>query len=93
MKQLNQVLIEGLLKRYTPDTYLLTNGKYFSIIVYIIKDTLKKKLSEEIQDTAKTVRVVGSLKCFCNVKCFYNIYYIDADSVEVKPSEVHKKQG
>ena len=55
--------------------------------MYIIKDTLKEKLSEEIQDTAKTVRVVGSLKCFCN------IYYIDADSVEVKPSEVHKEQG
>ena len=86
MEQLNQVLIEGLLKRYTPDAYLLTNGKYLSIIVYIIKDTLKEKLSEEIQDTAKTVRVVGSLKCFCN------IYYIDADSVEVKPSEVHKEQ-
>ena len=79
MKQLNQVIIEGLLKRYTPDVYLLTNDKCSSIIVYIIKDTVKEKLSEEIQDTAKTVRVVGSLKCFCNV------YYIDADFVEVKP--------
>lgn len=79
MKQLNQVLIEGLLKRYTPDTYLLTNDKCSSIIVYIIKDIVKEKLSKEIQDTAKTVRVVGSLKCFCNV------YYIGADSVEVKP--------
>ena len=67
MKQLNQVLIEGLLTRSTPDVYHLTNDGCLSITVYIV------------QDTAKTVRVVGSLKRLDN------IYYIDAESVEVKP--------
>lgn len=79
MKQLNQVLIEGLLTRYTPDAYLLTNDKCLSIAVYIVKDTVKEKLRKEIQDNAKTVRVVGSLERLDNM------YYIDADFVEVKP--------
>ena len=79
MKQLNQVLIEGLLTRSTPDVYHLTNDGCLSITVYIVKDTVKEKLRKEIQDTAKTVRVVGSLKRLDN------IYYIDAESVEVKP--------
>lgn len=79
MRQLNQVLIEGLLTRSTPDAYHLTNDECLSITVYIVKDTVKEKLSEEIQDKAKTVRIVGSLKRLDNM------YYIDAESVEVKP--------
>lgn len=79
MKQLNQVLIEGLLTRSTPDVYHLTNDNCLSITVYIVKDTVKEKLRKEIQDKAKTVRVVGSLKHLDNM------YYIDAESVEVKP--------
>lgn len=79
MKQLNQVLIEGLLTRSTPDVYHLTNDNCLSITVYIVKDTVKEKLRKEIQDEAKTVRVVGSLKRLDNM------YYIDAESVEVKP--------
>lgn len=79
MKQLNQVLIEGLLTRSTPDVYHLTNDRCLSITVYIVKDTVKEKLRKEIQDEAKTVRVVGSLKRLDNM------YYIDAESVEVKP--------
>lgn len=79
MKQLNQVLIEGLLTRSTPDVYHLTNDNCLSIAVYIVKDTVKEKLRKEIQDEAKTVRVVGSLKRLDNM------YYIDAESVEVKP--------
>lgn len=79
MKQLNQVLIEGLLTRSTPDVYHLTNDNCLSITVYIVKDTVKEKLRKEIQDKAKIVRVVGSLKHLDNM------YYIDAESVEVKP--------
>lgn len=79
MKQLNQVLIEGLLTRSTPDVYHLTNDRCLSITVYIVKDTVKEKLRKEIQDEAKIVRVVGSLKRLDNM------YYIDAESVEVKP--------
>lgn len=79
MKQLNQVLIEGLLTRSTPDVYHLTNDRCLSITVYIVKDTVKEKLRKEIQDKAKIVRVVGSLKRLDNM------YYIDAESVEVKP--------
>lgn len=79
MKQLNQVLIEGLLTRSTPDVYHLTNDRCLSITVYIVKDTVKEKLRKEIQDTAKIVRIVGSLKYLDNM------YYIDAESVEVKP--------
>lgn len=52
MRQLNQILIEGLLTRSTPDVYHLTDDERLSITVYI-----------------------------------------DADFVEVKPSEVHKEQG
>lgn len=79
MKQLNQVLIEGLLTRSTPDVYHLTNDRCLSITVYIVKDTVKEKLRKEIQDTAKTVRIVGSLKHLDSM------YYIDAEFVEVKP--------
>lgn len=79
MKQLNQVLIEGLLTRSTPDVYHLTNDRCLSITVYIVKDTVKEKLRKEIQDKAKIVRIVGSLKRLDNM------YYIDAESVEVKP--------
>lgn len=79
MKQLNQVLIEGLLTRSTPDVYHLTNDNCLSITVYIMKDTVKEKLRKEIQDKAKIVRIVGSLKRLDNM------YYIDAESVEVKP--------
>lgn len=79
MKQLNQVLIEGLLTRSTPDVYHLTNDRCLSITVYIVKDTVKEKLRKEIQDEAKIVRVVGSLKRLDNM------YYIDAEYVEVKP--------
>lgn len=79
MKQLNQVLIEGLLTRSTPDVYHLTNDNCLSITVYIVKDTVKEKLRKEIQDKAKIVRIVGSLKRLDNM------YYIDAESVEVKP--------
>lgn len=79
MKQLNQVLIEGLLTRSTPDVYNLTNDKCLSITVYIVKDTVKEKLRKDIQDKAKIVRIVGSLKRLDNM------YYIDADFVEVKP--------
>lgn len=78
MEHLNQILIEGLLTRSTPDVYYLTNDKCLSITVYILKDTVKEKLRKEIQDKAKTVRVVGSLKHLDNM------YYIDADFVEVK---------
>lgn len=79
MKQLNQVLIEGLLTRSTPDVYHLTNDNCLSITVYIVKDTVKEKLRKEIQDKAKIVRIVGSLKRLDNM------YYIDAEFVEVKP--------
>lgn len=79
MKQLNQVLIEGLLTRSTPDVYHLTNDRCLSITVYIVKDTVKEKLRKEIQDTAKTVCIVGSLKHLDSM------YYIDAEFVEVKP--------
>ena len=79
MEQLNQILIEGLLTRSTPDVYYLTNDKCLSITVYIVKDTVKEKLWKEIQDKAKTVRIVGSLKRFDKM------YYIDAEFVEVKP--------
>ena len=79
MKQLNQVLIEGLLTRSTPDVYHLANDNCLSITVYIVKDTVKEKLRKEIQDKAKIVRIVGSLKRLDNM------YYIDAESVEVKP--------
>lgn len=79
MKQLNQVLIEGLLTRSTPDVYHLTNDECLSITVYIVKDTVKEKLRKEIKDKAVTVRVVGSLKRLDKM------YYIDADFVEVKP--------
>lgn len=79
MKQLNQVLIEGLLTRSTPDVYHLTNDNCLSITVYIVKDTVKEKLRKEIQDKAKIVCIVGSLKRLDNM------YYIDAESVEVKP--------
>ena len=79
MRQLNQVLIEGLLTRSTPDAYHLTNDECLSITVYIVKDIVKEKLRKEIKDKAVTVRVVGSLKRLDNM------YYIDADFVEVKP--------
>ncbi len=87
MKQLNQILIEGLITRSTPDVYHLTNDDCMSITVYIMNDTVKEKLRKEIQDKAVTVRVVGSLKRLDKM------YYIDAEFVEVKPSEVHKEQG
>lgn len=79
MEHLNQILIEGLLTRSTPDVYHLTNDKCLSITVYILKDTVKEKLRKEIQDKAKTARVVGSLKRLDKM------YYIDAEFVEVKP--------
>lgn len=86
MKQLNQILIEGLMTRSTPDMYHLTNDDCMSITVYIVKNTVKEKLRKEIKDKAVAVRVVGSLKRSDK------IYYIDAEFVEVKPSEVHKEQ-
>lgn len=82
MKQLNQILIEGLLARSTPDVYHLyhlSDDRCFSLTVYIVKDTVKEKLRKEIQDKAKIVCIVGSLKRLDNM------YYIDAESVEVKP--------
>lgn len=79
MKQINQVLIEGLLTRSTPDVYNLTNNDCMSLPVYIVKDSVKEDLRREIKDKARTVRIVGSLKYFDKM------YYIDADAVEVKP--------
>lgn len=86
MKQLNQIIIEGLMTRFTSDVYNLTNDDCMSITVYIVKGTVKEKLRKEIKDKAVTVRVVGSLKRLDKM------YYIDAEFVEVKPSEVHKEQ-
>ncbi len=79
MKQLNQVLIEGLLTRSTLDVYHLTNDKCMSIPVYIVNDKVKKELRKEIKEEAKSVHIIGSLKRLDDM------YYIDADYVEVKP--------
>lgn len=87
MKQLNQVLIEGLLTRSTPDIYHMTNDECMSIPVYIVNNKVKKELCREIKKEARSVRVVGSLKRLDNM------YYIDADYIEVKPDEVYKEQG
>lgn len=87
MKQLNQILIEGLLTRSTLDVYYLTNDRCMSIPVYIVKGIVKEKLRKEVKDKAVAVRIVGSLKQFDK------LCYIDAEFVEVKPSEVHKEQG
>lgn len=79
MEHLNQVLIEGLLSRSTPDVYHMTNDKCISIPVYIVKDKVKEELRREIKEEARSARIVGSLKRLDNM------YYIDADYVEVKP--------
>lgn len=85
MEQLNQILIEGLMIRSTDDVYLLTNNNCMSITVYIMKDTVKEKLRKDIKDKAVSVRIIGSLRQI------YKVYYIDAEFVEVKPSEIHKE--
>jgi len=79
MRQLNQILIEGLITRNKPDVYQVTNDECLSLPVYPVSDRLRDKLREEIKDNVKRVRIVGSLKSFDSV------YYINADAVEVKP--------
>lgn len=79
MKQLNQILIEGILTRNMPDVYQVTNNEMLSLPVYPVGDRLTKSLRDKIKDSAKKVRIVGSLKSIDS------IYYISADAVEVKP--------
>lgn len=79
MKQLNQILIEGVLTRNMLDVYQVTNNEMLSLPVYPVGDRLTESLRLKIKDSAKQVRIVGSLKSIDN------IYYINADAIEVKP--------